>query len=155
MKKTTLRNLGKDIRGLSPVVASIILIAVTVAVSVAVAAWMGGMTVGFMETEELKITNVQFDDTTPGSNTVILTLSNTGTTSVVISQLLVDNVQQTAVPTLADDAGGAVASLALPKNAKGYTLTVVLDDDLVSGNSYALKIVSGKGNYYAYNAIAP
>ena len=43
---TYLRKLKKNSKALSPVVASIILIAVTVAVSVVVAAWMGGMTIG-------------------------------------------------------------------------------------------------------------
>ena len=43
----------KSKKALSPVVAAIILIAVTVAVSIAVAAWMGSMTIGFMETSEL------------------------------------------------------------------------------------------------------
>jgi flagellin-like protein len=44
-----LRKIRKNAKALSPVVASIILIAVTVAVSIAVAAWMGALTVGFME----------------------------------------------------------------------------------------------------------
>ncbi len=44
---TYLRKIKKNSKALSPVVASIILIAVTVAVSVVVAAWMGGMTIGF------------------------------------------------------------------------------------------------------------
>ncbi len=56
----TLRKIRKNAKALSPVVASIILIAVTVAVSIAVAAWMGALTVGFMATEELKITNMTF-----------------------------------------------------------------------------------------------
>ncbi len=148
----TFRNIRKDAKALSPVVASIILIAVTVAVSVAVAAWMGGMTVGFMETEELKITNAQF---AADGSSVTLTVSNTGTTSVVISQVLIDNAQQTTDPVLSDASGTALAGLTLPKNAKGYTLLITLDVDAVSGNSYAMKIVSTKGNYYAYNAIAP
>jgi len=50
----------KSKKALSPVVASIILIAVTVAVSIAVAAWMGALTFTFMGTEELKITNIEF-----------------------------------------------------------------------------------------------
>jgi flagellin-like protein len=45
----------KSKKALSPVVASIILIAVTVAVSIAVAAWMGALTFTFMKTEELKV----------------------------------------------------------------------------------------------------
>jgi flagellin-like protein len=56
-----IRKFKKNSKALSPVVASIILIAVTVAVSVVVAAWMGGMTIGLMgSTEQVSITNVQF-----------------------------------------------------------------------------------------------
>ena len=47
-------------KALSPVIASIILITITVAVSIAVAAWMGTLTVGFMSTEEVSITNAWF-----------------------------------------------------------------------------------------------
>ena len=42
----------KNMKALSPVVASIILIAVTVAVSIAVAAWMGALSFGFMGSGE-------------------------------------------------------------------------------------------------------
>ncbi len=47
-------------KALSPVVASIILIAVTVAVSIAVAAWMGALTFSFTATEQINITNMNF-----------------------------------------------------------------------------------------------
>ena len=54
-----LRKFAKNAKALSPVIASIILIAVTVAVSVVVAAWMGGLTLGFMgSAEQASITNV-------------------------------------------------------------------------------------------------
>ena len=46
----------KNVKALSPVVASIILIAVTVAVSIAVAAWMGALTFTFMRPQELVFT---------------------------------------------------------------------------------------------------
>ncbi len=42
----------KQSRALSPVVASIILIAATVAVSISVAAWMGALTFTFVETDQ-------------------------------------------------------------------------------------------------------
>lgn len=45
-----MKNINQSKKTLSPVVASIILIAVTVAVSIAVAAWMG-LTIGFMQHE--------------------------------------------------------------------------------------------------------
>ena len=60
------RKFKKNAKALSPVVASIILIAVTVAVSVVVAAWMGGMTIGLMgNAEQASIANIAF----PGANT--------------------------------------------------------------------------------------
>ena len=55
-----MKKFHKNKNALSPVVAATILIAVTVAVSIAVAAWMGSLTVGFMETSELTITDVDF-----------------------------------------------------------------------------------------------
>ena len=55
------RKFKKNAKGLSPVVASIILIAVTVAVSVVVAAWLSGMAFGFMgNAEQVSITDAQF-----------------------------------------------------------------------------------------------
>src|SRR5271157_4144339 len=73
-------------KALSPVVASIILIAVTVAVSIAVAAWMGALTFNFMATEQLKITNMQF-----GTGTVSVTLQNTGTSTITITEIHIQN----------------------------------------------------------------
>ena len=58
---TYLRKIKKNSKALSPVVASIILIAVTVAVSVVVAAWMGGMSLGLMNNaEQVTATNPVF-----------------------------------------------------------------------------------------------
>jgi len=56
----------KETRTLSPVVASIILIAVVVAVSIAVAAWMGALNFKFMEksNEQLLVTIPAYDNAT-------------------------------------------------------------------------------------------
>ncbi len=81
-------------KALSPVVASIILIAVTVAVSIAVAAWMGALTFNFMATEQLKITNVQF----PAGN-VVITTQNTGTTPVTMTEIHVNNRAANLIPS--------------------------------------------------------
>lgn len=84
--RKTLRNK----KALSPVVASIILIAVTVAVSIAVAAWMGALTIGFMGSSSITITNVDFatEDTT---NYLNITVKNTGTNIVTIATIKVNN----------------------------------------------------------------
>jgi flagellin-like protein len=138
----TLRKIRKDAKALSPVVASIILIAVTVAVSIAVAAWMGALSIGFMETEQISITNAQFD---VGNDQVTLTLSNTGTTDVSITSAVINGENAVAftdpVPVL--------------KNSVGTTVTVSASQDIQSGDTYQIRLLSAKGNYFPYNAVAP
>ena len=87
----TLRKIRHDAKALSPVVASIILIAVTVAVSIAVAAWMGGMTVGFMGSSSVTVTNVAFASGT--TNNMVLSLKNTGTKTkhIISNRIKKDN----------------------------------------------------------------
>jgi len=133
-----MRKLRKNAKALSPVVASIILIAVTVAVSIAVAAWMGALSIGFMDTEQITITNAQFDDT---NDQITLWLSNTGTTDVMITSAVVngDNAQMT---------GTSVAA-----NSEGTQ--VVVGAPVESGDTYQIRLLSAKGNYFPYNAVAP
>ena len=92
-----LRKFAKNAKALSPVIATIILIAVTVAVSVVVAAWMGGLTLGFMGgAEQASITNAVLANTgTAGAytgGTAVCTVQNTGSASVTISSGTVDGV---------------------------------------------------------------
>jgi archaeal type IV pilus assembly protein PilA len=146
----SIRTIKKNAKALSPVVASIILIAVTVAVSVAVAAWMGGMTVGLMgSAEQMAITNIGFDET---NNAILVTVQNTGDTAVTIQTTFVNGVTSTASP------GPLVpATSPAPTNVftltKGTTMTLTVDaGTLVSGTAYQVKIVTAKGNSIAGTA---
>ncbi len=49
-----------DKRAFSPVVASIILVAAAVAVSIALAGWITGFTFSFAKVEDLRVTNDQW-----------------------------------------------------------------------------------------------
>jgi len=126
-------------KALSPVVASIILIAVTVAVSIAVAAWMGALSFNFMSTEQLKITNLQFG-TSPLNVTV--TMLNTGTSTVTISEIHVNNGIN-LIPT---------TSIVIPANGN-KTQTVLFD--WTNGAQYEVESRSTKGNQFTYTATAP
>jgi flagellin-like protein len=137
----TLRKFRKNVKALSPVVASIILIAVTVAVSIAVAAWMGALSIGFMGTEELKITSVAFDT---GTDTIALTCNNTGTTSITINEFWVNNVKQTSF-----------AAITITANSGLVANSTTVATGVVPGNSYQMKLISSKGNYFMYNAVCP
>src|SRR4030065_2167052 len=89
-----MKRLFKSKKALSPVVAAIILIAVTVAVSIAVAAWMGALTFTFMKTEELK---VQSHTWATNRATISISVKNTGTGALTISEWRVNDVVVPAV----------------------------------------------------------
>ncbi len=134
----------RNAKALSPVVASIILIAVTVAVSIAVAAWMGALTFTFMRTEEIRITNVAFGAGS-GTGWIAVTMNNTGTSPVTINEGWVNNVKMSSFnPTLPRD---IKANEGLVLNITGLTI--------VNGNNYQIKVVSSKGNQFVYSAVAP
>jgi hypothetical protein len=74
-------------KALSPVVASIILLSVVIAVSLATAAWINGLPTPDVNSEELHATKHQWG---PNSAYIDVTLNNTGTQSVSLSRVTVN-----------------------------------------------------------------
>ena len=133
------RKFRKSTKALSPVVASIILIAVTVAVSVVVAAWMGGMTIGFMgNAEQVSITNIAFvDGTTP---TLQVMVTNSGSTPATISKAFINGL----------DASTGMTSDPVQPIAKSSSATLTLSlptgiTQLDAGSAYQVKLITQKG----------
>ena len=142
----TLRKIRKNAKALSPVVASIILIAVTVAVSIAVAAWMGALTVGFMGSSSLNINDVTFQGT--GNVEIVLDIKNTGTKSVTVAQVKVNNIAY-------DFSGTATVAAGDPT-----TLTIDMTSGTpaawVAGNPYKMDLYDSSGQVVgSYQATAP
>ena len=77
---------------MSPVVAAIILIAVTVAVSIAVAAWMGALTFTWMGYEDVEITACYWTWVDGTANEITVTIENTGTKDVTINNLKINHL---------------------------------------------------------------
>jgi flagellin-like protein len=130
--------LRKNRKALSPVIASIILIAVTVAVSVVVASWMGGISVGFMgNVEQATITNIEF--VTSPANSVNITIVNSGASNVNLQSATIDGNSVSMTAT------GPTNSLTV---AKGTSANVIItnSDSFASGTQYAIKITTAKGN---------
>jgi flagellin-like protein len=141
----------KSRKALSPVIATIILIAVTVAVSIAVAAWMGALTFSFMGSSSLTVTNVYFSDVNGvinqgsgvATNTILLSVKNTGTKTVTVGTVKINNLLatiQTNNSTLT--------------YAAGTSGQIELQNvDWVNGNPYMFSMFSttgsGVGSYQA------
>lgn len=137
-----MRKMFKSRKALSPVIASIILIAVTVAVAIAVAAWMGALSVGFMGSSSVTITDVSFK--APGN--VTLTVKNTGTKTVTIATVKVNNqnVNGTSPATLTLDPGIS------------NEIEVELASSWTAGNPYKFDLYDASGQILgSYQATAP
>ena len=78
----------KNRKGLSPVVAAIILIAVTVAVAIAATTWLGSISFSFMKTEQLNIVN---PDCASDMSYIDITARNSGTDPITISTIEMNN----------------------------------------------------------------
>ena len=77
-----MKKILRNKKALSPVVAAIILIAVTVAVSIAVGAWMGSLTIGFMDSKaELTIIGIDFTTGDAETGRIAVDVTNSGTNS--------------------------------------------------------------------------
>jgi flagellin-like protein len=142
------RKFRKNAKALSPVIATIILIAVTVAVSVVVAAWMGALTIGFMgNSEQASITSTSFGSDT----TVLVTVQNTGSATVNIASVTIDG--KAASVTAATVASGtqvlAWTSGQVPIN-KGcsvqITITAGAGVTFVNSAQYTIQLQTAKGN---------
>ena len=143
----------KNAKALSPVIATIILIAVTVAVSVVVAAWMGALTIGFMgNSEQASITNAVLSDytkTTTNYQFANITVQNTGSATVTITSALIDSntavmYAQGSSATLAGTAG--VASVSINKGTS-VTFTIAVSGQTFTNTAqYTIKLMTAKGN---------
>ena len=143
-----MKKLLKSKRALSPVVAAIILIAVTVAVSIAVAAWMGALTLGFMGgTEQLQIIEVRF----PTNTTVTVEVDNTGGSKITIEEVRVDGVART-VSSVSGDLEAAGTDYTLDKG-KGGKFTVSFTWS--AGTPYDIAVKTAKNLFGPYPANAP
>ncbi len=134
-------------KALSPVIASIILIAVTVTVAVVVASWMGGLSIGLMgNAEQATITNVAF--LTSPADSVNVTVLNSGTSSLTLQSALIDE------NTVSITVTGPTNSLTVPKGTPANIL-LTNSGSFVAGVQYTIKITTAKGNTLLYTAKAP
>jgi flagellin-like protein len=142
----------KSRKALSPVIATIILIAVTVAVSIAVAAWMGALTFGFMGSSSLTITKVAFwGGSGNANNYIILSIKNTGTKTVTIGTAKVNSVALTI------DGGANTTTLTYTTSGATATGTIQIDNvDWANGNPYQFNLYDTSGNGIgSYQVTAP
>ena len=147
-----MKNSRQSRKALSPVIATIILIAVTVAVSIAVAAWMGALTFGFMGSSSLTITKVVFwGGSNVTGNYVVLAIKNTGTKTVTVGTVKINSI--------AYQWDNSANTTTLTYTTSGTTVngTIQIPNvDWINGNPYQFNLYSSNGNGIgSYQATSP
>ena len=133
-------NLGELImkrRGISPVIATVIIVAVAIAISIAVAGWLFGLWGSFGTTEQLTV----MPDSTLSGTTLVLHVKNTGSKSAVITKVEVVGLDTVATTvTLAQGADS--------------TITITLNNAATAGTQYLIKVYTDSGGVYQGYVVA-
>jgi len=129
---TYLLKLIKDNKALSPVIASIILIAVVIAVSVAATTWMGSISLNFMKVDELRITDHSWAS---DISYVELIVKNLGTSSVTIGEVEVNDVTASDVMFVSGDATLDAGETAIIRVIQSFTSSQKYEFTIVTASS--------------------
>jgi len=146
----------KDRRGISPVITTVIIVAVGITIAIAVALWMTGLVGAFMGYEKVEIRN-KYPEPTATGWTIHLTYLNTGSTATKIDGVYINDAPY--------DAWGAGLNSSLPWSAnigeeQSQTITIPENatyggQHLVSGVTVQIKLHSTGGKEYFTSVVLP
>ena len=141
----------KNRKAVSPVIATVILVAVAITISVAVAYWMGGISSQYTKFEKVEVVNAIVTPSGSGSAmtwTVSMSLKNTGTSAATITdvylndQPLTDSVLVTP-PSPAIGNGGWYSATHTIASGSSATFIIVVRNDIASGTGPFKSLSSG------------
>jgi flagellin-like protein len=140
--------------GISPVVATVILVAIAIVIAIAVAFWATGLVGVFTRFEKLEITSIYFD-----SNSVVLIVRNTGSADATI-----DNIFVNGRPCVVGDADNCGINPELPKTIDvgtslqltvNYPPTAITEGKWQGGVTYEVAVHTASGKTYPAAVLIP
>ena len=155
-------------RAVSPVIATVILIAVAVALGIAVAFWASGLTSSFSKYEKLGV-NTQYATSRGTGWTVNLGGQNTGSSDASITQIQVNGVPLSGCTgtdfnfTAGNTGNFANLPISVPSgksftiafNLGGSSTCSVASKTFASGQTIQVTIITAAGNNYPASIVLP
>jgi flagellin-like protein len=133
-------------KGVSPVIATVILVAIAIVISIAAAFWMTGLLTSFTAYEKLTI-SAAISKVSGNNYNVTIIITNDGTLTATVAKILIDGTDKSDsfrnVPT--DISPGSTVSLILKTDT---TIT------LTPGRPVKITVVTSRGSYET-NLMAP
>jgi flagellin-like protein len=141
-------------KGISPILATVVLIAVTLVIAVGVIGWVMGIWGSMGKTESLRI--ISGNITVPGSSaagdsaTLNLDVINQGTADAIIHKVVVAGQEFSEIIVINPD-GDRINTKTIPADGKIYTIEVDLGTKEYSpGVSYSVTVITRVGNQYPF-----
>jgi len=133
--------------GISPVVATVILVAIAIVIAIAVAFWATGLVGVFTRFEKIEITAAYYDSTARG---VVLVVRNTGSADATIDDVYV-NGRPSSI------AGFTVSGTGLLTVGQSTTITVEEGGQVTftPGVTYELAVHTASGKTYPVAVLIP
>ena len=133
-------------KGIEPIIAVVILIAVTLVIAIGVIGWIMGWWGTLGSTESLQFYPDSYISVTDTSSNLYLHVKNTGSAAAVIYKIEISGIE-----TLTETAmfnGNNVKDGVIPAGTED-TLTIELEEDYTAGTNYLVKIYTKAGNVYS------
>ena len=154
-----------DRRGISPVIATVIIVAVAIAISIAVAFWMTGIVGLFTGFEQVQVTSAyaQWDGT---KYTIKMTIKNTGTSAATIDNIIINGKPlgggATSVGITTDSAPLSGGSFSLSPGSSQEVIIYINGESvtwaggtLTHGVSVEVKLHTASGKEYPKLVVLP
>ncbi len=136
----------KSRKAISPVIATVILVAVAITIAVAVSYWMSGISGQYTKFEKVEITSAICTlDSTQDEWEIVLSLKNTGTSTATLTSVYINDVPVDTYGVATAGEGEATTNLptaGLPI-ASGATGSVTLYIDSTGDAGEAAPVVAG------------
>lgn len=143
----------KNRKAISPVIATVILVAVAITIAISVAYWMGGIAGIYTDFEKIEITTAYASSNasigTDGGWTLTITAHNTGSSDTTLDNIFINQKPLSDWNGITID-GVTTVDVALPSGTKA-TMHVDIDkalSGLNAGSSLDLKLHTASGNDY-------
>ena len=150
----------KSRKAISPVIATVILVAVAITIAVAVSYWMSGIAGQYTKFEKVEIQAASCDSTSTNYWKITLTLKNSGSATSTLNGVYVNEIVALAIPTGDPPSTGIFAEVSLTTPISipsGQTDTVTLyigrswptsTAPITSGTTIDIKLHSANGMDY-------
>jgi flagellin-like protein len=144
------RHIRATKKGISPVIATVILVAVAITVSVSVAYWMGGISSLYTRLEKVEVVSVVVNKGTSSYKIDVYT-KNTGSADATVDGIFLNGklLTQYTTPTLNSTLGSAGTLVAAGDSA---TITVGIGSQIIppftAGTTIELKLHTSAGKDY-------